>query len=183
MAEMEAAKRQSERVTGVSNVAYDLMVVLTNKLEGIAAMEEYKLDAESAGDPEVRALFEKVVQREREEIDEFRELLIPRLQRIQQRRGAAAAKDVLLGRPSAGAGRQPETATRETRDGRRRVAPGKVGDDRERRRAAIVGRAGVGGSGAEAASGSAGASDAPRRTDFGCHRTARGDRRAQPGVP
>jgi hypothetical protein len=36
----EQVKRQRERVTGVSNVAYDLMVVLTNKLQGIAATEE-----------------------------------------------------------------------------------------------------------------------------------------------
>jgi hypothetical protein len=85
MAEMETAKRRSERVTGVPNVAYDLMVVLTNKLEGIAAMEEYKLDAEAAGDQEVRALFEKVERRDREDVDELRELLVQRLQRVQRR--------------------------------------------------------------------------------------------------
>jgi hypothetical protein len=31
-ATLEQAKRQTERITGVSNVAYDLTVVLTNKL-------------------------------------------------------------------------------------------------------------------------------------------------------
>jgi hypothetical protein len=80
---MERAKRQSERVTGVSNVAYDLMVVLTNKLEGIAAMEEYKLDAEAAGDQAVRAAFERIVRRDREAIDELRGLLGEHLHRIQ----------------------------------------------------------------------------------------------------
>lgn len=69
----EVAKRLSERVTGVSNVAYDLMVVLTNKLEGVAALEEYKLDADTANDPEVRAAFERIEQRERQSIDELRE--------------------------------------------------------------------------------------------------------------
>lgn len=81
--EQENAKRRSERVTGVPNVAYDLMVVLTNKLEGVAAMEEYKLDADAANDPEVRAAFERIEQRERECIEELRGLLMARLQRIQ----------------------------------------------------------------------------------------------------
>ena len=83
--DQEEAKRRSERVTGVSNVAYDLMVVLTNKLEGVAAMEEYKLDAEVANDPAVRAVFERIEQRERQDIDELRGLLIDHLQRIQVR--------------------------------------------------------------------------------------------------
>jgi hypothetical protein len=78
----EDAKRGSERVTGVSNVAYDLMVVLTNKLEGVAAMEEYKLDADAAQEPEVRAAFERIEQRERDSIEELRGLLISHLQRI-----------------------------------------------------------------------------------------------------
>ena len=33
---MENAKRQADEVTGVSNLTYDLMTVLTNKLQGIA---------------------------------------------------------------------------------------------------------------------------------------------------
>lgn len=82
---MEEAKRHAEQVSGVSNVAYDLMVTLTNKLEGIAAIEEYKLDADEAGDGEVRNLFDWLQQRMREDVDQLRELLIPRLQRIQPR--------------------------------------------------------------------------------------------------
>ena len=38
--DMQQAKRRADRVSGVSNVAYDLVTVLTNKLEGTAAMEE-----------------------------------------------------------------------------------------------------------------------------------------------
>jgi hypothetical protein len=83
--DQDEAKRRSERVTGVSNVAYDLMVVLTNKLEGVAAMEEYKLDADAAQEPEVRAAFERIEQRERDSIEELRGLLISHLQRIQIR--------------------------------------------------------------------------------------------------
>lgn len=82
--DQEQAKRRSERVTGVSNVAYDLMVVLTNKLEGVAAMEEYKLDADAAQDPEVRAAFERIEQRERDSIEELRGLLSAHLQRIER---------------------------------------------------------------------------------------------------
>ena len=78
------AKRRSEQVTGVSNVAYDLMAVLTNKLEGVAAMEEYKLDADTANDPEVRAAFERIEQRERQSIEGLRGLLLTHLQRIQR---------------------------------------------------------------------------------------------------
>lgn len=81
--DQEEAKRRAERVTGVSNVAYDLMVVLTNKLEGVAAMEEYKLDADAANDAEVRAAFERIEQRERQSIEELRGLLVAHLQRIQ----------------------------------------------------------------------------------------------------
>ena len=81
----EAAKRRSESVTGVSNVAYDLMVVLTNKLEGIAAMEEYKLDADAANDPAVRTAFERIEQQDRKAVDELRVLLVEHLQRIQRR--------------------------------------------------------------------------------------------------
>lgn len=81
----EEAKVHSEHVSGVTNVAYDLMVVLTNKLEGIAAMEEYKLDADAAHEPAIRAAFERIEQRDREGIEELRGLLIDHLQRIQTR--------------------------------------------------------------------------------------------------
>jgi len=81
----EEAKVRSELATGVTNVAYDLMVVLTNKLEGIAAMEEYKLDADAAHDAAVRAVFERIEHRDREGIEELRGLLIEHLQRIQTR--------------------------------------------------------------------------------------------------
>jgi hypothetical protein len=82
--DQEQAKRRSERVTGVSNIAYDLMVVLTNKLEGVAAMEEYKLDADAAHDADVRAAFERIEQRERDSIEELRGLLSVHLQRIER---------------------------------------------------------------------------------------------------
>ncbi|HEY7032135.1 MAG TPA: hypothetical protein VH482_12430 [Thermomicrobiales bacterium] len=84
-ATLEQAKRQTERVTGVSNVAYDLMVVLTNKLQGIAALEEYKADADAAGDNEVRAFLDKIEHRDQQDVEELREFVCNRLQRVQRR--------------------------------------------------------------------------------------------------
>jgi hypothetical protein len=77
--EREEAKVESDRVTGVSNVAYDVMVVLSNHLEGIAALQEYKLDAEEAEDAEVTATFDRIEQRYQEGVDELRTLLLSRL--------------------------------------------------------------------------------------------------------
>lgn len=76
---MEEAKQQSEQISGISNVAYDLMAVMTNKLEGIAAMEEYKLDAEDVGDTEVRDLLNQMEQQEASDVDKIKKLLLQRL--------------------------------------------------------------------------------------------------------
>jgi len=80
--ELEEAKRRSGRISGVSNVAYDLMVVLTNKLEGIAALEEYLLDADAADAAEVRAVFERIQTRDRADIDDLRDLLVEHIRRV-----------------------------------------------------------------------------------------------------
>ncbi len=75
----EIAKVRSDRVSGVSNVAYDLMVVLSNHLEGIAAIQEYQLDAGDAGDADVTSAFDRIQHRYQESIDELRTLLPSRL--------------------------------------------------------------------------------------------------------
>ena len=77
---MEEAKQHSNQIGGISNVAYDLMVVMTNKLEGIAAMEEYKLDAEDAGDTEVQQLLDQLEQQEASNVGKIKELLLKRLE-------------------------------------------------------------------------------------------------------
>jgi hypothetical protein len=74
---MATQKRQAENVTGVSNVAFDLMAVLTNKLEGIAAIQQYKHDAQ--GDQEVLQCFEQIEQQARTEIETLRHLVVSRL--------------------------------------------------------------------------------------------------------
>lgn len=73
----EALKVDSEQVTGVSNVAYDVMVVLSNHLEGIAALQAYKIDAQD--DAEVLTAFEQVEQRYQEGVEDLRALLRSRL--------------------------------------------------------------------------------------------------------
>jgi hypothetical protein len=72
-------KQRAEQVSGISNVVYDLMTVLTNKLEGIAAMEEYKVDAQNARDQEVQDLFEQLEQRASEDVRRIKDLLTQRL--------------------------------------------------------------------------------------------------------
>jgi len=76
----EAKKQQSQQLTGVSNIAYDLMIVLSNKLEGIAAMEEYRQDAQEAGDNDCASLFERLQRQDREAVDELRTHLVRHLQ-------------------------------------------------------------------------------------------------------
>lgn len=74
---MATTKQQSGGATGVKNVTYDVMTVLTNKLQGIAAIEQYKQDAQ--GDQEVLQCFEQIQQREREDVDKLKELVASRL--------------------------------------------------------------------------------------------------------
>ncbi len=71
-------KRQAERVSGVPNITYDLIAVLHNKLEGIAALQQYKQDAQ--GDQEVLSLFNQIEQDETEHVNKLRDLLSRRLQ-------------------------------------------------------------------------------------------------------
>jgi hypothetical protein len=77
---LEEAKRRSEQVSGVSNVSYNLLTELYNKLKGIAALEEYKQDAQQQGDQEALALFEQLQQRAVEDVNKLRSLVVQRLQ-------------------------------------------------------------------------------------------------------
>jgi hypothetical protein len=76
---MEQAKRTAERISGVPNVTYDLIAVLYNKLEGIAAMEGYRRDAEQAGDREAATLFGECQRRDRTDVERLRGMLAQRL--------------------------------------------------------------------------------------------------------
>jgi hypothetical protein len=79
MKTQEDAKRQTEAVSGISNVTYDLMVTMTNMLEGMAALEEYKIDAEEANDTQVLECFDRLEARMRTDAEEVRQLLLDRM--------------------------------------------------------------------------------------------------------
>jgi hypothetical protein len=65
---MEQAKRHCADATGISNVTYDALAILTNKLQGIAAIEEYKLDAREAGDKQFLDVLEDLERRACEDV-------------------------------------------------------------------------------------------------------------------
>lgn len=71
----------SAQTTGVSDLVYDLASTMTNLLEGIAAMEQYRQDAADEGDSEAQALFDRIAARSREEVQEVRRLLAVHLSR------------------------------------------------------------------------------------------------------
>lgn len=76
---MDEFNREAEKYTGISNVTFDLMSVLTNTLEAIPALEHYKADARQAGDTEVLSLFEEIERHGRESVDKLSKLLAKRL--------------------------------------------------------------------------------------------------------
>ncbi|MGI8484200.1 MAG: hypothetical protein ACR2OU_08045 [Thermomicrobiales bacterium] len=65
--------KDAYRVTGVSNIAYDLNSLLHNKLEEIVAFEKYKADCEN--DQEVASLFAEMEQRDKDDVQRIKPLL------------------------------------------------------------------------------------------------------------
>jgi hypothetical protein len=78
---MTQAEKQASSATGVSNPTYNAMAVLTNKLQGIATIEQYKQDID--GDQELLQCFEQIQERDREHVDKLRDLVAQRLQQQQ----------------------------------------------------------------------------------------------------
>ncbi|HET8632160.1 MAG TPA: hypothetical protein VFL91_32440 [Thermomicrobiales bacterium] len=76
---LEQANQRAEQVSGVSNVAYDLLTLLQNKLQGVTALESYRRDAERAGDAEAGALLADLERRELEDVARLRPLASARL--------------------------------------------------------------------------------------------------------
>ena len=74
-----SARRNTERITGVPNVTFDLTAVLHNKLEAIAAYEIYKQDAREAGHRQAEAFFNQCQQFERTAVQQLREMLAQNL--------------------------------------------------------------------------------------------------------
>lgn len=73
----EQAKKQSEQVSGVSNLAFDLNALMHNKLEGIAALEAYKADCQ--GNQEASSLFNALQQTAVQDVNRIKPLLMREL--------------------------------------------------------------------------------------------------------
>ena len=74
-----SARRNTERITGVPNVTFDLTAVLHNKLEAIAAYEIYKQDAREMGHRQAEAFFDQCQQFDRTAVQQLREMLAQNL--------------------------------------------------------------------------------------------------------
>jgi len=77
---MEDVNQNAQQITGVSNVAYDLMSVLQNFLEAMSAIEVYKEDAEEANDQELLELFNRIQSDLGSYVEALKPLLVSRLQ-------------------------------------------------------------------------------------------------------
>ncbi len=73
----DQAKKQSEQVSGVSNLAFDLLTLLHNKLEGIAALEAYKADAQ--GNQGVSSMLDQLQQTAVQDVQKLKPLLVKEL--------------------------------------------------------------------------------------------------------
>lgn len=74
---MEQSKKQSAKVSGVSNLAFDLLTLLHNKLEGISSLEAYKADCQ--GNQEVLSLMDELQQTAVKDVERIKPLLIKEL--------------------------------------------------------------------------------------------------------
>ncbi len=54
----------------INNVSYDLLTVLQNKLEGLAAYDKYIQDSQS--DQQVRQIFEQLKQQDQQQVQNLR---------------------------------------------------------------------------------------------------------------
>ncbi len=73
----DQAKKQSEQTSGVSNVGYNLLTLLHNKLEGIAALEAYKADAQ--GNQEISSMLDELQQTAVQEVARLKPLVMQEL--------------------------------------------------------------------------------------------------------
>lgn len=76
---MDRSDQSADDITGISNITYDVMSVMQNKLEAISAMEVYKEDAEDEGDQELHALFNDMQERDIQDVARLKKLLIKHL--------------------------------------------------------------------------------------------------------
>lgn len=73
----DQSKRQSAQVSGVSNVAFNLLTLLHNKLEGVAALQAYKAD--SQGNQQVSSLLDELQRAAVQDVEKIKPLLVQEL--------------------------------------------------------------------------------------------------------
>ncbi len=73
----DQAKKQTEQTSGVSNLGFDLLTLLHNKLEGIAALEAYKADCQ--GNQEASSLLDELQQTAVQDVNRIKPLLLQEL--------------------------------------------------------------------------------------------------------
>lgn len=73
------AKQQVDQVSGVSNLAYDLITLLHNKLQAIAAFEAYKADC--GENQEAASLFDDLQRDAVRDLERIKPLLVQELGR------------------------------------------------------------------------------------------------------
>jgi hypothetical protein len=60
---------------GMSDVEYDIIITLSNLLQGMEATEKYAADAEKAGDSECATIFRTLRENNRASAEQFRSAL------------------------------------------------------------------------------------------------------------
>lgn len=73
----DQANKQAGQVSGVSNVAFDMLSLLHNKLESIAALETYKNDAKGNG--EASSLIDELQRVAVQDVEKIKPLLVQEL--------------------------------------------------------------------------------------------------------
>lgn len=78
---MEQAERtDAPRISGISNVTYDLISTLHEKLKSVAAYDIYKADAKKEGHKQAESFFDECLQQERAACEQLRDMLANSLQ-------------------------------------------------------------------------------------------------------
>lgn len=76
----QTEQRGTERVSGVPNLTFNLIAVLSEKIQAIVAYDHYKEDARSVGHRHVETFFDQCQQADRAVVQKLLELLAQDLQ-------------------------------------------------------------------------------------------------------
>jgi ferritin-like metal-binding protein YciE len=75
-----AERTDAQRISGISNVTYDLISTLHEKLKAVAAYDIYRADAKKEGHKQAESFFDECLQQERAACEQLRDMLAQSLQ-------------------------------------------------------------------------------------------------------